>query len=122
MDQRIGDGKLAVGYAMSILPDCEARVDSIKTQISDINKCALERGLKLEAKYIDLGFSGNTFSRPGLQKLREDIKKSNWKVVIVPSWNQLATSYWDFVGLKKEFEKRGIKIFTAHMISISDHT
>lgn len=119
-DSNKKEKKPVAAYVRAASVEKGGKSNSIDRQIEEIDKYASENGLEIEKKYIDRDLSGDTHNRPALLRLGGDVKKANWKMVLISSWNRLATNYWDFVALRKAFEKRGIKIMSLHMLSQED--
>jgi DNA invertase Pin-like site-specific DNA recombinase len=110
-----------VAYIRAASAEEGGEIDSIAKQILCVEKYASENRLKIEKHYIDAGVRGNTLDRQALKELGRETKNANWKMVIVFSWDRITLNYWEFVALRKEFEKRGVKIQSIHMIDPSDN-
>lgn len=52
-----------------------------------------ERGWKIYDIYIDDGFTGTNFERPGFQRMIEDIKSGNINVVLTKDLSRLGRNY-----------------------------
>lgn len=66
---------------------------SISNQRDLLTEYVNERGWEIEDTYIDDGFSGTTFDRPGFQRLIEDIENKRINMVIVKDLSRLGRNY-----------------------------
>ena len=66
---------------------------SISNQRDLLTDYIIERGWEIEDTYIDDGFSGTTFDRPGFQRLIEDIESKRINMVIVKDLSRLGRNY-----------------------------
>ena len=75
---------------------------SIENQKKILEKYAHENGFEIVDEYIDDGWSGTNFNRPGVQRLLEDAKNGRINVIIVKD-------YCAIIGLnQKDLENQGI--------------
>ena len=90
--------------------------DSIDNQIKLADYYCENNDLKIVEKYIDNGYSGTTFDRPGFQDLLRDIDCGLINTVIVKDLSRLGRDTgWVKVYLGEEFPKH-----TIRFISIND--
>ena len=75
----------------------EGESNSIGTQKKLLNQYAKEHGLDNTQFYVDDGYTGTNFNRPGFQKMIEDIELGYIAVVIVKDLSRLGRRY-DMVG------------------------
>ena len=66
---------------------------SILTQRSMLTKYAHDNGISVVGEYVDDGFSGTTFNRPGFQRMMEDIETGKIDCVIVKDRSRLGRNY-----------------------------
>lgn len=71
----------------------EGESNSISNQRRLLQKYAKEKGFSNTRYYVDDGFSGTSFKRPGFQKLREDIELGYVTTVIVKDMSRLGREY-----------------------------
>ena len=75
------------------------------------------KDIKIYNYYIDDGFTGTDFNRPGFQKLLEDIRDKYVNTVIVKDLSRLGRNYTE-VGT---FLEQTIPLYNLRFISINDH-
>ena len=89
---------------------------SIYNQLSVIKMFAKNIGLTINKEYIDDGYSGINFDRPGFEKLKEDIEKNKVAVIITKDFSRLGRNFIETAYYITEyFEKYNIRY-----ISIND--
>lgn len=66
---------------------------SIENQKLILEKYVLEKGWNLIGTYIDDGYSGTTFDRPGVQKLLEDAKYGKINTIVVKDLSRFGRNY-----------------------------
>ncbi len=66
---------------------------SIENQRMILRKYALEHGFIIHDEYIDDGFSGTTFERPGVQRLLDDAKNGVINTIIVKDMSRFGRNY-----------------------------
>ncbi|MBQ9858288.1 MAG: recombinase family protein [Oscillospiraceae bacterium] len=71
----------------------EGDSDSVANQKRLLQKYAKENGLGNTRPYVDDGFTGTNFNRPGFQKLLEDIDMGYVSTVIVKDMSRLGRDY-----------------------------
>ena len=59
---------------------------SIETQRTILQKFAAENGLRVYGEYVDDGWSGTNFDRPGFQEMMELIEQGRVSTVIVKDY------------------------------------
>ena len=69
---------------------------SIENQKLLLQRYVLERGWNLIDTYIDDGYSGTNFQRPGVQRLIEDAKAKRINVIIVKDLSRFGRNYIEF--------------------------
>ena len=66
---------------------------SIENQRRILEKYVVEQGFELVDTYIDDGYSGTNFNRPGVQRLLEDAKIGRINVIIVKDLSRFGRNY-----------------------------
>jgi len=69
---------------------------SIENQKLLLQRYVLERGWNLVDVYIDDGYSGTNFQRPGVQRLIEDAKAKRINVILVKDLSRFGRNYIEF--------------------------
>lgn len=67
--------------------------NSIVNQKKLLQKYAKEHGFSNTHSYVDDGYTGTNFNRPGFQKLLEDIEMGYVSVIIVKDMSRLGRDY-----------------------------
>ena len=83
---------------------------SIENQKNILTKYCLEHDLNIYNVYIDDGFSGTNFNRPGFIKMKEDIESGFIDIVITKDLSRLGRDYLE-VGtyIEKYFPDNNIR-------------
>jgi len=79
----------------------EGQSNSIKNQITLLEKVAKEKGLYNFKHYTDDGYTGVNMNRPAMQQMLKDIKDGKICAVIVKDASRLGRNYLD-VGMLQE--------------------
>ena len=93
--------------------DCS---NSIINQRKIINNFSKEKGLKNIKFYIDDGYSGSNFQRPGFRMLYKDVITRKIKTVIVKDLSRLGRNYLELGKYLEEFSSYDVRV-----ISINDN-
>ena len=107
------DNRLTVAYVRLSQEDMNKLKDfseSIYNQIGLIKSYAKSMGLKIDKEYIDDGFSGTNFDRPGFEKLIDDIEKGIVGVIITKDMSRLGRNFIETAYYISEyFPKNGVR-------------
>ena len=107
------DNRLTVAYVRLSQEDMNKLKDfseSIYNQIGLIKSYAKSMGLKIDKEYIDDGFSGTNFDRPGFEKLIDDIEKGIVGVIITKDMSRLGRNFIETAYYISEyFPKHGVR-------------
>ena len=71
----------------------EGDSNSVSNQKKLLSKYAKENGFENPRYYVDDGYTGTNFNRPGFQKLAEDIEAGYVAAVIVKDMSRLGRDY-----------------------------
>lgn len=88
--------KLIVAYVRLSQEDLDKHnnfSESIYNQIGLIKSCAKSIGLKIDKEYIDDGYSGTNFNRPGFDNLIDDIENGTVGVIITKDMSRLGRNF-----------------------------
>lgn len=85
---------------------------SIQAQIEVLTQYCQLFGIQIRKIYKDLGISGKTMNRPGLEELIRDSKNNQFNVVLVWKISRLSRSLKDLLILLDEFEKNGVSFIS----------
>ena len=102
MSKQTQNKKAGLYYRLSQEDERSGESLSIENQKKILEKYAHENGFEIIDEYIDDGWSGTNFNRPGVQRLLEDAKNGKINVIIVKD-------YCAIIGLnQKDLENQGI--------------
>ena len=89
---------------------------SIYNQLGFIKSYAKSMGLSIDKEYIDDGYSGINFDRPGFEELKEDIEKGLIGVVITKDLSRLGRDFIETAYYISEYFAR----YNVRYIAIND--
>jgi site-specific DNA recombinase len=104
--------------------DRQALAQTIDQQIERLQAHLLGEGEELRAEYIfrDDGYSGATLNRPGLDRLRDQLREGVIDRVLILSPDRLARNYVHQMVILEEVERYGCRIdFLDHPMSQDPH-
>lgn len=88
--------------------------NSIDTQRMITQKYALDHGFQIVGEYIDDGWSGTNFDRPGWKRLLSDIEAGKVNCIITKDLARFGRNYLRMGNyLESEFPARGIRYISA---------
>lgn len=88
------DGAIDALYARLSQEDkSEGDSNSIKNQKAILAKYAKEHGLTNPKFYVDDGYSGTNFNRPGFQSMMEDLEAGRLRTIVVKDMSRLGRDY-----------------------------
>lgn len=85
--------KTALYLRLSRDDDFKGESSSIQTQRIMLRKYASENGLSVVDEYIDDGYSGTNFDRPGFQRMIDDIEDGKIDCVVTKDLSRLGRNY-----------------------------
>jgi site-specific DNA recombinase len=90
--------------------DRQTLAQTIDQQIERLRLHLTSEGQELKAEYIfrDDGYSGATLNRPGLDRLRDQLREGDIARVLITSPDRLARNYGHQMVLLEEFERSGV--------------
>ena len=92
--------------------DRQALAQTIDQQIERLRLHLKSEGQELKAEHIfrDDGYSGATLNRPGLDRLRDQLREGGIERVLIASPDRLARNYVHQMVLLEEFERSGCQV------------
>jgi site-specific DNA recombinase len=92
--------------------DRQALAQTIDQQIERLRLHLTSEGQELKAEHIfrDDGYSGATLNRPGLDRLRDQLREGGIERVLIASPDRLARNYVHQMVLLEEFERSGCQV------------
>jgi site-specific DNA recombinase len=83
---------------------------TINSQIQELEDFARANNYKITERYIDDGWSGALLERPALDRLRDDGSKGIFEGVLINDVDRLSREVLHLGIIKKDLEKKGIKL------------
>ena len=83
---------------------------TIDSQIRELEDFAQANSHIVTARYIDDGWSGSILNRPELDRLRDDANKALFEAVLVNDVDRLSRELTHLGVIKKDLEKKNIKL------------
>lgn len=105
----------AVGYVrLSREDEASGESVSIASQRILIEDWAISRGnVELLRFYIDDGYSGATFNRPGFEAMMEDARKQQFDTIVVKDLSRFGRSYLDCGNwIERDLPQLGIRLYS----------
>ena len=93
MSKQTQNKKAGLYYRLSQEDERVGESLSIENQKKILEKYARENGFEIIDEYIDDGWSGTNFNRPGVQRLLEDAKNGRINVIIVKDLSRFGRNY-----------------------------
>ena len=93
MSKQTQNKKAGLYYRLSQEDERAGESLSIENQKKILEKYARENGFEIINEYIDDGWSGTNFNRPGVQRLLEDAKNGRINVIIVKDLSRFGRNY-----------------------------
>lgn len=89
--------------------------NSIENQKELLTKCAIENNFYIYDCYIDDGYTGTNFDRPGFKRLLKDIEKGYISIVMTKDMSRLGRDYIQ-VGfyIEKYFPEAGVRYMAVN--------
>jgi site-specific DNA recombinase len=96
--------------------------NTIASQVAELEKFAEHNGWAVHARYIDEGWSGALLARPELDRLRDDARQGFFDVVLVNDVDRLARDVAHLGVIKRDLERKRIRIVFRKLPMSSDPT
>ena len=93
MSKQIQNTRAGLYYRLSKDDERAGESLSIENQKRILEKYAAEQGFEVVDEYIDDGWTGTNFNRPGIQRLLEDAKSGRINVIIVKDLSRFGRNY-----------------------------
>lgn len=93
MSKQTQNKKAGLYYRLSQEDERAGESLSIENQKKILEKYAYENGFEIVDEYIDDGWSGTNFNRPGVQRLLEDAKNGRINAIIVKDLSRFGRNY-----------------------------
>src|SRR6266481_3966008 len=95
---------------------------NIDSQIAELERFAREKGSPIAGIYKDEGWSGGIMERPELDHLRDDAQKGVFDAVLINDVDRLARDVAHLGVIKRDLERKGIKVIFRKLPSDTSPT
>jgi site-specific DNA recombinase len=95
---------------------------TIDSQIAELERFSREKGWLIVQSYQDAGWSGGVMERPELDRLRDDAQKGLFEAVLINDVDRLARDVAHLGVIKRDLEKKGIKVIFRKLPSDASPT
>ena len=83
---------------------------NIDSQIAELERFSRDRAWPIVGTYKDEGWSGGVMERPDLDRLRDDAQRGLFDAVLINDVDRLARDVTHLGVIKRDLEKKGIKV------------
>src|SRR5581483_6818299 len=112
--------KLAIYARVSTEEQREGQ--TIDSQVSELERFAREKAWLITGAYKDEGWSGGVMERPELDRLRDDALKGVFEGVLINDVDRLARDVAHLGVIKRDLERKGIKVIFRKLPSDTSPT
>lgn len=117
MSKQINNIKAGLYYRLSQEDERSGESLSIENQKLIVEKFARENGFEIVDEYVDDGYSGTNFNRPGVQRMFEDAKSGRINAIIVKDMSRFGRNYIE-VGQYTDYI---FPTYNIRFIAVSDN-
>lgn len=109
MEARL-ENNLRIALYTRVSTEEQREGQTIDSQISELERFVRDRGWTLVRTYRDEGWSGAMLARPALDALRDDASKGLYDGVLVNDVDRLARDVAHLGIIKRDLERRGVRV------------
>src|ERR1043166_5400029 len=95
---------------------------TIDSQVSELERFARDKGWLIAGIYKDEGWSGGVVERPDLDRLRDDAQNGVFEAVLINDVDRLARDVSHLGVIKRDLERKGIKVIFRKLPSETSPT
>jgi site-specific DNA recombinase len=95
---------------------------NIDSQIAELERFSRDKGWPIVETYKDDGWSGGVMERPELDRLRDDAQKGVFEAVLINDVDRLARDVAHLGVIKRDLEKKGIRVIFRKLPSDASPT
>src|SRR5450759_5135191 len=95
---------------------------TIDSQVSELERFSREKCWPIVGIYKDAGWSGGVMERPELDRLRDDAQKGVFDGVLINDVDRLARDVAHLGVIKRDLEKKGVKVIFRKLPSDASPT
>ena len=106
----IAETRLRLALYARVSTEEQREGQTIDSQIAELERFSREKGWPIEGTYKDEGWSGGVMERPDLDRLRDDAQKGQFDAVLINDVDRLARDVAHLGVIKRDLERRGVKV------------
>src|SRR5947208_13257 len=95
---------------------------NIDSQVAELERFSREKGWPITGIYKDEGWSGGVMERPELDRLRDDALRGGFDAVLINDVDRLARDVAHLGVIKRDLERRGVKVIFRKLPSDTSPT
>jgi len=95
---------------------------TINSQIAELERFARDKAWDITGVYKDEGWSGGIMERPELDRLRDDARRGLFQAVLINDVDRLARDVAHLGVIKRDLEKRGMRVIFRKLPSDASPT
>ena len=113
------DNSKTVGYYARVSTEGQEIEETIDSQIDELKERIKKDNCYIspEHEFSDDGWTGTILARPGLDALRDTIKRKEIKILYIYDLGRLSREFTYQLLLLKEFEDEGVQVVSLHDIN-----
>src|SRR5579862_6051037 len=119
---QISDAGLRLAIYARVSTEEQREGQNIDSQIAELERFAREKAWLITGTYKDEGWSGGVMERPELDRLRDDALRGVFDAVLINDVDRLARDVAHLGVIKRDLEKKGIKVVFRKLPSESSPT
>src|SRR5438128_2641880 len=119
---QISDAGLRLAIYARVSTEEQREGQNIDSQIAELERFAREKAWLITGTYKDEGWSGGVMERPELDRLRDDAQKGVFAAVLINDVDRLARDVAHLGVIKRDLEKKGIKVIFRKLPSDASPT
>ena len=118
----IAQTALRLAIYARVSTDEQREGQTIDSQVSEVERFARDKGWPITGIYKDEGWSGGIMERPELDRLRDDAQKGVFDAVLINDVDRLARDVAHLGVIRRDLERRGIKVIFRKLPSDTSPT
>src|SRR6266478_2079353 len=113
---------LRLGLYTRVSTEEQREGQTIDSQVAELERFSREKGWPIVGIYKDEGWSGGVMERPELDRLRDDAQKGVFDAVLINDVDRLARDVAHLGVIKRDLERKGIKVIFRKLPSDTSPT
>src|SRR6266849_2145653 len=118
----ITDAGLRLAIYARVSTEEQREGQTIDSQVSELERFSREKGWPIVGIYKDEGWSGGIMERPDLDRLRDDARRGVFQAVLINDVDRLARDVAHLGVIKRDLEKKGMKVIFRKLPSDTSPT